>query len=78
MLTNIGRIDAIDLGHGLSVRETGFLLSPPAQYPICVTASSYRGRMLLNLLYDKDKLTPARAGRIADNLLGHLEAAAAA
>ena len=77
MLTNIGRIDPVDLGPGLSVRESGFLLSPPAQYPICVTASSYQGRMLLNLLHDQNKVSPAQARRIADNLLHHLEVAAA-
>ena len=76
MLTNIGRIDEVDLGAGLTVRETGFLLSPPAQYPICVTASSYRGGMLLNLLYDRAKISQAQAKRIANNLLRHLEEAA--
>lgn len=76
MLTNIGRIDEVDLGEGLAVRETGFLLSPPAQYPICVTASSYRGGMLLNLLYDRGKINQTQAKRIAGNLLRHLEEAA--
>jgi len=75
MLTNIGRIDEVDLGQELAVRETGFLLSPPAQYPICVTASSYRGGMLLNLLYDRDKISQTQAKRIAGNLLRHLEEA---
>jgi len=76
MLTNIGRIDEVDLGQGLAVRETGFLLSPPAQCPICVTASSYRGGMLLNLLYDRGKINQTQAKRIAGNLLRHLEEAA--
>jgi NRPS condensation-like uncharacterized protein len=76
MLTNIGRIDEIDLGRALSVREAGFLLSPPAQYPICVTASSYLGGMLLNLLYDRGKISQAQAKRIAARLLHHLEAIA--
>ncbi len=74
MLTNIGRIDEIDLGRALSVRETGFLLSPPAQYPICVTASSYLGGMLLNLLYDRGKISQVQAKRIAARLLHYLEA----
>ena len=73
MLTNIGRIDEVDLGQELAVRETGFLLSPPAQYPICVTASSYQGRMLLNLLYDRGKISQAQAKRIGGNLQHHLE-----
>ena len=75
MLTNIGRIDDVDLDKGLAVRKTGFLLSPPAQYPICVTASSYQGGMLLNLLYDRGKISQAQAKRIASNLRGHLEEA---
>jgi NRPS condensation-like uncharacterized protein len=76
MLTNIGRIDEVDLGQGLAVREAGFLLSPPAQYPICITASSYRGGMLLNLLYDRGKISQTQAKRIAGNLQRHLEEAA--
>ena len=75
MLTNIGRIDEVDLGQELAVRKTGFLLSPPAQNPICVTASSYRGAMLLNLLYDRGKISQAQAKRITGNLLRHLEEA---
>ena len=78
MLTNIGRVDEVDLGPELSVREAGFLLSPPAQYPICVTASSYSGGMLLNLLYDRNKIGQAQAKRIAGNLQRHLEEAAQA
>jgi hypothetical protein len=77
MLTNIGRIGEIDLGPDLAVRKTGFLLSPPAQNPICVTASSYQGRMILNLLHDRSKISQDQARRISTNLLGHLERAAA-
>jgi len=76
MLTNIGRIGDIDLGPDLAVRKTGFLLSPPAQNPICVTASSYQGRMILNLLHDRSKIGEEQAKRIAAHLLGHLEQAA--
>jgi len=76
MLTNIGRVEEVDLGPALSVREAGFLLSPPAQYPICVTASSYRGGMLLNLLYDRNKIDQLQARRIAGHLLDHLREAA--
>lgn len=75
MLTNIGKIDPVDLGANLRARDVGFLLSPPAQYPICVTAASYKGKMLLNLLYDQGKISRVQARRIADNLLRHLESA---
>ena len=76
MLTNIGRLEPVDLGPGLAVRNIGFLLSPPAQYPICVTASSYRESILLNLLYDHGKVSHVQARRIAANMLRHLETAA--
>jgi len=76
MLTNIGRIDRTELGPTLRVRAAGFLLSPPAQCPICVTATSYGGRLLLNLLYDRSKMSLEQANRIGANLLRHLETAA--
>lgn len=75
MLTNIGRIDRVPLGDKLELRSLGFLLSPPAQYPICVTAASYEGRMYLNLLYDHNKITARQAERISRNLVRHMHAA---
>lgn len=75
MLTNIGRIEPVDLGAELKIRDVGFLLSPPAQYPICVTVASYQGKILLNLLYDHSKISHVQARRIAANLLHHLESA---
>jgi len=40
MLTNIGKVDPIMLRNGASVRSVAYLVSPPAQHPICVTAAS--------------------------------------
>jgi len=76
MLTNIGRVDAPDLGAHLRIRELAFAVSPPAQHPICVTAASFAGRLRLNLLYDGNKLPEQRAKAIAKSLMAHLERAA--
>jgi hypothetical protein len=76
MLTNIGRIDHVDLGDSLRLKSVAFVVPPPAQHPVCVTAASYDGRMSVQLLYDALKLSGARAGRIGDTLMGHLREAA--
>jgi hypothetical protein len=76
MLTNIGRIDAVDLGARLQIRTLAFAVSPPAQHPICVTAASYAGELALQLLYDENKLPTPQADAIARSLVGHLDRAA--
>jgi NRPS condensation-like uncharacterized protein len=76
MLTNIGRIDRIALGNGARVASLAFLVSPPAQHPICVTATGYGGAMDLNLLYDRHKIGDAQARRIADSMRSLLVEAA--
>jgi len=53
-----------------------FVVSPPPQHPICVTATSYDGRMFLNLLYDQCKLSARQAKELAGGLIAHIEAAA--
>ncbi len=76
MLTNIGRVDAPDLQNGARIQSLAFLVSPPPQHPICVTAASQGGNLHLNLLYDQVKLDDAQAQRITDTLLEFLKAAA--
>jgi len=78
MLTNIGKVNAPDLGDRLRIRSLAFAVSPPAQHPICVTAASYAGRIHVNLLYDENKLPAQRARAIAGSLMAHLDHAAAA
>jgi len=75
MLTNIGKIDAVDLGPAVRIQSLGFCVSPPAQHPICVTAASYGGRMQLHLLHDEHKISPEQARDIADAVMAHLAAA---
>jgi hypothetical protein len=77
MLTNIGKVEKPDLGGQLSIASLGFAVSPPAQHPICVTASSYAGRLQMHLLYDEAKLAKQQAQAIADGMMAHLAAAAA-
>lgn len=76
MLTNIGKIDEVDLGEAGVVKSLGFVVSPPAQHPVCVTAASYGGRLCMHLLYDETKIASAQAHEIGDSLLAHLAAAA--
>ncbi len=76
MLTNIGRIDTPDLQNGARIQSLAFLVSPPPQHPICVTAASQGGCLHLNLLYDQIKLDDAQARRIATALEGFLQGAA--
>ena len=78
MLTNIGRIKEEPLGGTLRIRSLAFEVSPPAQHPVCVTATSYGGQMYLNLLYDQCKLEDDQARRISENMRGKLQKAAGA
>ena len=76
MLTNIGKVETPDLRNGARIRSLAFLVSPPPQHPICVTAASYGDCLHLNLLYDRVKMDDEQAERIAIALTGFLEAAA--
>jgi hypothetical protein len=77
MLTNLGKLDDVDLGDALALRSLGAVVSPPAQHPICVTATSHGGRMYLKLLYDECKMGYERAEAIGDALMAQLRSAAA-
>ena len=78
MLTNVGSYDAVALANGARLRSLEFLVSPPAQHPICVTAASFDGAMRFNLLFDECKVDHAQALRIAEAMVTAIEAAAAA
>jgi hypothetical protein len=78
MLTNVGRFDALTLADGTKLRALGFLVSPPAQHPICVTVASLGEGLQLNLLYDQCKVDDAQARRMADAMATRLEQAASA
>jgi len=78
MLTNVGSFGAVSLANGARLRSLEFLVSPPAQHPICVTAASFDGSMRLNLLFDECKIGHAQALRLAGSMVARLEAAAMA
>jgi len=78
MLTNVGSFDAVTLANGAKLRSLEFLVSPPAQHPICVTVASFDGAMRFNLLFDECKVERAQALRIAQAMVTAIEAAAAA
>ncbi len=78
MLTNVGRFEPLALARGAKLRALGFLVSPPAQHPICVTVSSLGQGMHLNLLYDQCKIDAAQARRLAGAMAERLELAAGA
>jgi hypothetical protein len=77
MLTNVGSYDAVTLANGAKLRSLEFLVSPPAQHPICVTAATFDGAMRFNLLFDECKVDHAQALRIAEAMVTAIEAAAA-
>jgi hypothetical protein len=69
-LSNIGPVEAIDGGG--RVRSIAFALCPmPFQLAFCA-ASTYAGRLLINLTYDAAKLPPQDAAAFAAALHGRL------
>jgi hypothetical protein len=72
MLTNVGRFEPLTLAHGAKLRALAFLVSPPAQHPICVTVSSLGEGMHLNLLYDQCKIDATQARRMAGAMAARL------
>jgi hypothetical protein len=78
MLTNVGRFEPVALAHGAKLRALGFLVSRPAQHPICSTVSSLGDGMHLNLLYDLCKVDATQARRRADAMATRVELAASA
>lgn len=76
MLTNVGRIAPVELGDGLALKSLSFFVAPPAQHPICVTATGYDGRLVLQLLSDRLKVSTRQSGEIGQAMLAQLSKAA--
>jgi NRPS condensation-like uncharacterized protein len=72
MLTNVGRLEPVDLGRGVRICSLAFSVSPPAQHPFCATVNSYGGKMYINLAYDQCKFDDDQPQRVAANMLGQL------
>lgn len=75
MLTNLGRLDPVELGDGLHVKSLAFIVAPPVHHPVAVTAVSYEGRMVLYLLHDELRLSNAMARSIGDAMMAQLKQA---
>lgn len=75
MISNIGRVSP--LPQAPQVRSISFALCPMPYQALFTAASSYNGRLILNINYDAAKLAPEMASKLAGNirelLLQHAE-----
>lgn len=74
MISNIGRVSP--LPQAPQVRSISFALCPMPYQALFTAASSYNGRLLLNINYDAAKLAPAMATQLADAIRQYLLQAA--
>ena len=64
VLSNVGRVEALPEANGVRVDEVSFALCPMAHQPLFVAASTWGGRLTLNVVHDAGRLAPrGRAGR---------------
>ncbi len=76
LLSNVGRAGAMAEAGGVRVDEISFALCPMAHQPVFVAASTWDGRLALNVVHDEGRL-PARAARgLAERLEALLREAA--
>lgn len=73
MLTNIGRVDPVDLGPDVRICSLAFSMPPAAQHPFCATVNSYDSKMYINLSYDQCKFDDDQPRRVAKNMLDQLQ-----
>lgn len=66
MISNIGRVAEVD--QGLPIRSISFALCPMPYQALFTAASSYNGRLILNINYDAAKLAP----ELAEKLTGQM------
>jgi len=62
LLSNVGRAGAMAEAGGVRVEEISFALCPMAHQPLFVAASTWDGRLALNVVHDRGRL-PAEAAR---------------
>lgn len=77
LLSNVGRAGAMPEAGGVRVDEISFALCPMAHQPVFVAASTWDGRLALNLVHDAARL-PGEAARAFGARLEELLRAAAA
>jgi hypothetical protein len=76
VLSNVGRVEALATANGVSVDEVSFALCPMAHQPLFVAASTWGGRLALNVVHDAARLAPATARSLAARMEELLRAAA--
>ena len=65
MLSNVGRVAAMPEAGGVRVDEISFALCPMAHQPLFVAASTWGGRLAVNVVHDASRLPPGAARGIA-------------
>lgn len=70
MISNIGRV--ADVGADLPVSSISFALCPMPYQALFTAASSYGGKLILNINYDAAKLAPDVATRLAQQIRAEL------
>lgn len=76
VLSNVGRVEAMPAAGGVTVDEVSFALCPMAHQPLFVAASTWGGRLALNVVHDSARLAPEAADGIVARMDRLLRAAA--
>ncbi len=76
VLSNVGRVAAMPEAGGVRVDEVSFALCPMAHQPLFVAASTWGGRLALNVVHDANRLEAQAARAIADAMAALLSRAA--
>ncbi|MBL0144187.1 MAG: hypothetical protein IPP91_19290 [Betaproteobacteria bacterium] len=76
MLSNVGRVEALPEANGICVDEISFALCPMAHQPLFVAASTWGGRLTLNVVHDANRFAPQAASGIAGAMEAILRQAA--
>jgi NRPS condensation-like uncharacterized protein len=75
-LSNVGRVGALPEAGGVRVEEVSFALCPMAHQPLFVAASTWGGRLTLNVVHDANRLAPDAARAISSAMEAILRTAA--
>jgi hypothetical protein len=76
VLSNVGRAGSMPEAGGVRVEEISFALCPMAHQPLFVAASTWDGRLALNVVHDAGRLPSGAARGLAARMEGLLRAAA--
>ncbi|MBK6980554.1 MAG: hypothetical protein IPH30_02730 [Betaproteobacteria bacterium] len=76
VLSNVGRVAPLAQAGGVQVEEISFALCPMAHQPLFVAASTWNGRLALNVVHDEGRLAPEAARAMAGAMESLLRQAA--